>query len=264
MDLGLKDKIAIVTGGGVGIGKVMARELAAEGVNVALCSLRLPILEAAAAEISNDFGVGALPVAADVTSQAQVNAMVETVAKHFGRIDVLINNAAAPGGAVRAELDAADDETLLHDLDTKVLGYFRCAKAVAPVMREQQWGRIINIGGLTGRTPVAVSGMRNVAIVHLSKTLSDQLGPHGITVNTVHPGVVDSDYVDELLAKRAAAENTSADAIKRDYEQRTPIRRILEPDEIAHAVLFLASTKAAAITGETLGVDGGFSRGIFF
>lgn len=264
MNLELEDKVAIITGGGVGIGKVMARELAAEGVKVALCSRRLPLLKAAAVEITAGSGVEALAVTVDVTSQTQVDKMVGTVMEHFGRVDILINNAAAPGGAVRAELEAASDEVLLKDLDTKVLGYFRCAKAVAPIMRKQHWGRIINIGGLTGRTPFAVSGMRNVAIVHLTKTLSDQLGPHGITVNTVHPGVIDGDYVDELLEKRANSENSTVEAIKRDYEQRTPIRRILDADEVAHAVLFLASPKAAAITGETLAVDGGFSRGIFF
>jgi NAD(P)-dependent dehydrogenase (short-subunit alcohol dehydrogenase family) len=139
----------------------------------------------------------------------------------------------------------------------------RCAKAAAPHMQRSGWGRIVNIGGLTGRGSKQLSGLRNVAIVHMTKTLSDQLGPQGITVNVIHPGVVDTPHIHELYAREAKLQGLTPAEVEANYAKATPIRRTLTPAEIADAVLFLASTRAAAITGESLGVDGGITRGIF-
>ena len=263
MDLQLKGKVAVVTGGSLGIGRAVTEALAAEGVRVAIVARRQAQLDEVAAEITQATGVEVLGVAADVSDTAQVNAMMQRVAEHFGRIDILVNGAAHPGGLVRSEIDEADPEGLLEDINIKVVGYMRCAKAAAPHMRQGGFGRIVNIGGLTGRGSKQLSGMRNVAICHMTKTLSDQLGPHGITVNVIHPGVVETPHIHELYEKEAAKQGLTAAQVEANYAKATPIRRVLQPAEIADAVLFLASPRAGAITGESLGVDGGITRGIF-
>ncbi|MHC0507919.1 SDR family NAD(P)-dependent oxidoreductase [Achromobacter aegrifaciens] len=263
MDLQLKGKVAVVTGGSLGIGRAVTEALAAEGVRVAIVARRQAQLDEVAAEITRATGVEVLGVAADVSDTAQVNAMMQRVAEHFGRIDILVNGAAHPGGLVRSEIEEADPEGLLEDINIKVVGYMRCAKAAAPHMRQGGFGRIVNIGGLTGRGSKQLSGMRNVAICHMTKTLSDQLGPHGITVNVIHPGVVETPHIHELYEKEAAKQGLTPAQVEANYAKATPIRRVLQPAEIADAVLFLASPRAGAITGESLGVDGGITRGIF-
>ncbi|PND35127.1 short-chain dehydrogenase [Achromobacter pulmonis] len=263
MDLQLKGKVAVVTGGSLGIGRAVSEALAAEGVRVAIVARRQAQLDEVAAEITRASGVEVRGFAADVSDTAQVDAMMQQVAAHFGRIDILVNGAAHPGGLVRSEIDEADPEGLLEDINIKVVGYMRCAKTAAPHMRRGGYGRIVNIGGLTGRGSKQLSGMRNVAICHLTKTLSDQLGPDGITVNVIHPGVVETPHIHELYAKEAAKQGLTAAQVEANYAKATPIRRVLQPAEIADAVLFLASPRAGAITGESLGVDGGITRGIF-
>lgn len=268
MDLQLKGKSAFITGGSMGIGKAAALELAREGVDVAIAARRLPLLEEAATELRRALadlpGAGrVLPVTVDTTDMQSVSAAMAKTAEAFGRIDILVNGAAHPGGLVRSELDEADPEGLLQDIDIKVVGYLRCAKAVAPYMRKQRYGRIINIGGLTGRGSKQLSGMRNVAIVHMTKTLSDQLGPDGITVNTIHPGVVETPHIHELYEKEAKKQGLTAAEVEANYVKVTPIRRVLQPEEMGWIIAFLASPKSASITGESLGCDGGLTRGIF-
>lgn len=133
--------------------------------------------------------------------------MVETTLTEIGRIDILVNNASTPGGLVRGALAEADEEELLEDINTKVVGYFRCAKAVAPHMQQRSWGRIINIGGLSGRRSGVLSGLCNAAIVHLTKPLADQLGPHGVMVNLIHPGATRTERTGEEAARRAGQNN---------------------------------------------------------
>lgn len=268
MDLQLKGKSAFITGGSMGIGKAAALELAREGVDVAIAARRLPILEEAAAELRQALagvpGAGrVLPVTVDTTDMATVSAAMAQAAEAFGRLDILVNGAAHPGGLVRSELDDADPQGLLQDIDIKVVGYLRCAKAAAPYMRRNGYGRIINIGGLTGRGSKQLSGMRNVAIVHMTKTLSDQLGPDGITVNTIHPGVVETPHIHELYEKEAKKQGLTAAQVEANYVKVTPIRRVLQPEEMGWIIAFLASPRSGSITGESLGADGGLTRGIF-
>lgn len=263
MDLQLSGKVAVITGGSLGIGRACADALAAEGVKVAIVARRQDQLDAVAREIREATGGEVIGVAADVSDTAQVEAMMEKVASHFGRIDILVNGAAHPGGLVRSEIEHADPEGLLEDINIKVVGYMRCAKAAAPHMKRNGYGRIVNIGGLTGRGSKQLSGMRNAAICHLTKTLSDQLGPSGVTVNVIHPGVVETPHIHELYEKEAIKQGLTAAEVEANYCKVTPIRRVLQPPEIADVVLFLASPRAAAITGESLAVDGGITRGIF-
>lgn len=263
MDLRLKGKVAVVTGGSLGIGRAVTEALAAEGVRVAIVARSQGPLERAAREIAEATGTEILAVPADVSNTEQVQAMMDRVAAHFGRVDILVNGAAHPGGLVRSELEHASPEGLLQDIDIKVVGYLRCAKAAAPHMKKGGYGRVINIGGLTGRGSKQLSGLRNVAICHMTKTLSDQLGPSGITVNVIHPGVVETPHIHELYAKEAKLQGLTPAEVEANYAKVTPIRRVLQPDEIADVVLFLASERSGAITGESIGVDGGITRGIF-
>jgi NAD(P)-dependent dehydrogenase (short-subunit alcohol dehydrogenase family) len=261
VDLRLDGKVAVVTGGGGGIGKVVARALLGEGMRVVIASRRFETLEKSAAELEAETGGEVLAVTADTTSTESVRALADHVAARFGGIDVLVNGAAAPSGLVRNALADADPELLLHDLDTKVVGYFRCAQATAPHMH--RGGAIVNIGGLTGRSSHALSGMRNLAVVHMTKALSDQLGPRGITVNVVHPGVVETEHIHELYEREATKQGMTAAAVEQGFVDRTPIRRVITAEEVADLVCFLASPRAAGITGESLGIDGGLTRGIF-
>jgi len=263
MDLKLNGKVAIVTGGSLGIGRAVAQALAAEGVRVGIVARNQATLEQVAREITEVTGTEVIAAPADVADTAQVEAAVELVAGRFGRIDILVNGAAHPGGLVRSEIENASPEGLLEDINIKVVGYMRFAKAAAAHMRRGGWGRIVNIGGLTGRGSKQLSGMRNVAICHLTKTLSDQLGPAGITVNVIHPGVVETPHIHELYAKEAKLQGLTPEQVEANYAKATPIRRVLQVEEIADVVLFLASDRAAAITGESIAVDGGITRGIF-
>jgi NAD(P)-dependent dehydrogenase (short-subunit alcohol dehydrogenase family) len=242
MDLGLTGRVAIVTGGSRGIGRAIAKMLASEGVDVAICARQRQALDESAKALSHETGRRIIPIVADTMSSESVAELVDATLKTFGRVDVLVNNASTPGGMVRGPLAEADDKTLLEDIDTKVVGYLRCAKAVAPHMQQRRWGRIINIGGLSGRRSGNISGLRNAAIVHLTKTLADELGAHGITVNLVHPGTTRTERTGAETERRAA---TNA------------IRRIVDASEIAQVVTFLASTKAANVTGVAIDASGG-------
>lgn len=243
MDLGLAGRAAIVTGGSRGVGKAIAQELAREGVDVVICARQRGALDESAKELAQATGRRIIPVPADTTSWESVSRLVETALAELGRIDILVNNASTPGGLVRGALAEADEGELLEDINTKVVGYFRCAKAVAPHMQQRGWGRIINIGGLSGRRTGVISGLRNAAIVHLTKTLADQLGTHGITVNLVHPGATRTERTTEEAARRAGQGNA--------------IHRMVDAQEIGQVATFLASTKAAAITGVAIDASGG-------
>jgi NAD(P)-dependent dehydrogenase (short-subunit alcohol dehydrogenase family) len=189
--------------------------------------------------------------------------MADTAMAALGRIDILINCAASPAVLDSDELARADIDALGADLNVKTLGYLRCAQVLAPCMTRNAWGRIVNIGGLTARMSDTLSGMRNVALSHLTKSLADQLGPQGITVNQVNPGLVRTAHVEELFAKRAAREGITISAAEQEWCGSTPIRRMLEPTEIADLVSFISSPLAGGINGQSITIDGGLTRGIY-
>ncbi|MDA2954141.1 MAG: SDR family oxidoreductase [Actinomycetota bacterium] len=263
MDLGLSGKKAIVTGGSSGIGKEIARTLAVEGMDVVIVARGRARLEAAAKELSADTGRKIIPLSADVSSTEQVNAMVQQAAAALGQIDVLVNSGAAAGVAA-GKLSDVVDEGLMGDLNTKVLGYLRSIRAVAPHMQRQHWGRIINIGGLAARQGGSYStGMRNIAVVHMAKTLSQELGPHGITVNVVHPGATKgTPNWDTMVEARRKGNSRSTLEVETEISEAMPIRRPPDVQDVAYLVAFLASPKAGAITGEAISTGGGSGPGV--
>jgi len=272
MDLGLQGKHAIVTGGSRGIGKAIARELAREGVDVAIVARSESNLAATARELASETNRRIIPLVADVTSRAQVDAMVARAAEALGGLHILINSGSAPGGSATATgpIESVVDEDLLRDFDVKYVGALRCARAVIPFMKRERWGRIINISGLNARNAGNLSGgARNTSLVHLTKTLAVQLGRHGITVNCVHPGITRTERTPGLLAARAKELGITPDEVeKRDYADDSPrgnaINRMVDAAEVAYVTAFLASDKAWAVTGELVVASGGQGRSVYY
>ena len=267
MELDLQGKTALVTGGSRGIGRAIAHELADSGCAVVIFARNEEALMAAAEDISRQSGGTVVGIAVDVRDTDAVARGVRTAARILGgRIDILVNNAAAPGGLAGGPLADIDDEDVLTDLDTKVVGYLRCARAVAPLMVESGSGRIINIGGNSARMPGTSlsAGMRNAALVTMTKYLADQLGPAGITVNVVHPGATWTERSEAMYAAQAEREGVSIKDITSRTGDRNSIKRIVSAAEVAHVVTFLASPRSAAINGEVISAGGGVGDAVYY
>jgi NAD(P)-dependent dehydrogenase (short-subunit alcohol dehydrogenase family) len=258
MDLELAGKTAIVTGGSRGIGKAIARELAGEGVDVAIVARSADALQVAAEELAEQTGRRIFAIVADTGSDESVKSMVQQAASALGRIDILVNCAAQPGGqAPPPKLEAITDDAFYSDVNVKVMGYLRCAREVAPHMLAHGWGRIINVSGLAARsTGSTIGSIRNVAVVALTKTLAAELGPRGINVTVVHPGLTRTEKTADVVAARAEREGIShPEAEKRMVNNL--VGRLIDARDIAHVVTFLASPKAVAINGDVIAAGGG-------
>ena len=271
MDLGLQGKHAIVTGGSRGIGKAIARELAREGVDVAIVARSETGLAATARELATETNRRIISLVADVTSRAQVEQMVAKAARQMGGVDILVNSGSAPGGSARATgpIETVVDEDLIQDFNIKYVGALRCSRAVLPRMQNQRWGRIINISGANARNAGNLSGgARNGALVHMTKTLAVQFGCCGITVNCIHPGTTRTERTPRPLAARAAELGVSPEEVeRRDFAPDSPrgnaICRMVDASEIAFLSVFLASEKAWAVTGELIAATGGAGRAVY-
>ena len=266
MDLQLTNKTAIITGGSRGIGKAIAAVLAAEGVDVALVARTAPALHAVAEEIKQTTGRRALPLVADTGDTAAVNAVVEQARRELSRIDILVNCAARPGGAPpQPGVENLPDDVFLEQMNVKVLGYLRCARAVVPAMKARGWGRIINISGLAARqTGNTIGSIRNVAVSALTKNLADELGPFGINVTCVHPGLTWTEYMHEVMEQQAASRGESLEDARQRLAQQNAVRRIIEAEDVAQVVAFLASPLSVAITGDSIAAGGGVGRAIHY
>jgi NAD(P)-dependent dehydrogenase (short-subunit alcohol dehydrogenase family) len=258
----VNERVAVITGGSSGLGFAVASVLAHRGDTVVIAARNNGRLESARRMMQEGLTSPVVAISADTTDQTQVDSLMSNVLGRCGRIDILINCAANPSGTAAA-IEDVNTDVLLDDLNTKVVGYVRCVKAVAPSMKRQKYGRIVNIGGLTGRSSEMLSGLRNAAVSHLTKKLSDELGPFGITVNAVHPGIVRTPHLDELFDDEAAKQGLQSNEVEADFVARIPIRRVLDPAEIGSLVAFLTSDDAAGITGESIAIDGGISRGVY-
>ncbi len=266
MDLQLDGKTAIVTGGSRGIGKAVARVLAADGCSVVITGRYADTLSASAEDIAGETGGSVTPIVADMTSAEQVNAMVAAAAAAMGgRVDILVNNAAAPGGLARGALSEIRDADVMLDLDTKVMGYLRCARAVAPYMRQQGWGRIVNIGGLSARQAAGnlSAGVRNSGLSNLTKYLAEELGSSGVCVNLVHPGTTRTERSGPMYAAQAEREGTTVEDVERRAAARNSTRRIVDAEELAWVVAFLASPRSIAVSGETIAAGGGAGINVY-
>ncbi|WCN36345.1 SDR family NAD(P)-dependent oxidoreductase [Aneurinibacillus uraniidurans] len=257
MDLKLSGKKALITGGSRGIGKAIARQLALEGVDCTICSRNESSLKITAEELAQETKRNIYPIVADTSNPDSILNLVEKSAAAMGSIDILINSGARVGGGEPEDFNHIKDELILKDFEEKYMGYFRCMRAVAPYMIENNWGRIINISGLAARIGgnYFSSGPRNASVVHLTKSASLELGKHGINVNAIYPGIVDTETNRERF--------TNEEALRRAAEM-SPLNRLITAEEIAYVVTFLASPLSAAITGDVISVTGGIGNTVYY
>lgn len=254
--------VALLTGASGGLAPGIARALVAAGFALVLTARRDAPLQAAATALATATGGAITAIASDARDAASIRALVDGVLERSGRIDVLVN-AAASSTPIGGAIEAVDVDALIADVDVKVGGYLRYAQAVVPAMKRAGRGHIVNIGGLTGRSSDTLSGLRNAAVTHLTKVLSDQLGPAGISVNAVHPGIVRTPHLDELFAELAEEGGRSIADVEADFIGDVPTGALLVPEQVGRMVAFLAAAADASVTGQSLTVDGGYSRGIY-
>lgn len=245
----LQNKIAIVTGGGTGIGRGIATVFAKEGATVVVCGRRIEPLNETV-EIIKQSGGNAMLIPVDVSSFGQVQKTVEQIVSQFGKIDILVNNAGVylPHDA----LSASEEEwNTVMSIDLK--GVWICAKAVLPQMLKQGNGKIVNIAsiaGLIGFEQSAAYCAAKGAVVNLTREMALDYAAKGIRVNAVAPGVIDTDMTKPFLTDEAA---------KKSFLDKTPVGRVGKPEDIGYAALYLSSDEADFVTGQTLAVDGGWT-----
>jgi len=256
MDLQLTGRRAVITGASRGIGLAIARALAAEGADVGLVARDVTRLDSAAAELAAGGALGRVIAAAcDTGDDESVATMAANLRSELGGVEILVNSAA------QANTGPMSDDMLDEQLNVKLKGYLRCARAFAPGMVAGGWGRIINISGLAARQAGSVVGsVRNVAVAAMTKNLADEYGPSGVNVTVVHPGMTVTERLPDTLATIAAARGITPDEVRGSLERAVSIGRLVTADEVAHVVTFLASPLSVAINGDAI-VAGGGARG---
>ena len=254
--LRFEGKVAAITGGAKGIGRACALRFAHEGARVALLDI-LPAEARATARRVENLGQGALAINCDVRDREQVSAAVAQIVDAWGRIDVWVNNAGVYSGSPVLEVPREDwDRTL----GTNFTGAFLGCGAVAPVMRRQRSGRIINVSSMAGKTSwpaTAEYSASKSAIIGMTRTVALDMAPFGVTVNAICPGNTETDMVHQVAATVGPREGLTADEWLRQRAGDCPLGRLATPDEIAGPVAFLASEDARYITGQAISIDGG-------
>lgn len=262
MDLGLRDRVAVVAAGSKGLGRAVADALAAEGAAVVICARGREVLEAACREIEAAGG-RCHGVVADVSVPADVTAVVDAALRAYGRVDILVTNSGGPKAGRFDTLTPEDWDAATRVLLTSAVGF---ARAVLPGMRERRWGRILNVTSIAAKQPVdglMLSNSLRAGVVAFARTLANEVAADGITVNNLLPGYTRTERVVDLSSQMAAARGTTADEVVARWEAEIPMRRLGEPREFAALVAFLASEPASYITGQSIAVDGGWIRGMF-
>jgi 3-oxoacyl-[acyl-carrier protein] reductase len=262
MDLGLKNRVALVAASSQGIGRATAEAFAAEGCRVAMCARNPQTLQPAADKIRKEYSVEVLADAFDVTDAAAVSRFAAAVAQKFGTVDICVTNAGGPPakGFLSASLEEWQRALELNFLSTV---YF--AREVIPHMQRQRWGRIITLTSITTKQPVAdlvLSNAVRAAVVGLVKSLANEFGKDGILVNNVGPGFTATDRLKELAKTRAAATGKTEQDLFDAWAAEAPLKRLGQPREVAETIVWLASERASYITGQTVLVDGGIYKGL--
>ena len=259
MNLGLRGKRAIVTGGSRGIGRECALALAREDVQVCIAARTQDVLNQVLAELEQ-IGHKGHAVAVDLTTQASCEQVVRETIDRFGGVDILVNNV---GAAQNADILGLQPKLIDEALSLKTYSYLRMSQLVIPYMRENRWGRIINIAGSAGTSPTRgniPTGAANITILNITRALSDAVAEDGILVNTVCPGLTNTDRARTQQRTRAEREGRDVEELLKALGQELPAGRIAEPEEIANVVTFLASEACSYMFGSSLYMDGGKRR----
>ncbi|GIK36183.1 MAG: short-chain dehydrogenase [Chloroflexota bacterium] len=263
MDLGLRDKVALVAASSKGLGRASALALAREGAKVAICARNGKMLKVTADEIATATGSELLAIPADMTNSRDIEQVVKETVKHFGKLHILVTNA---GGPPAGDFGDFDDKQWQEAFNLTLMSAVRLIRAALPPMQKERWGRIINITSTSVKEPLdnlVLSNSIRAAVHGLAKTLANQLGPYRITVNNVMPGTIHTDRIEQLARTRAQkSEQTVTEAIAA-MGQAAALGRVGEPEEFGAVVAFLASEHASYITGVSLPVDGGKIQGTF-
>ena len=264
MDLGIRGRAAIVTGGSRGIGRETARQFLEEGVRVLICGRNAETLERTRAELAQATRGEIHALVADTMREADLVRLVDTAKQRFGTVDILVNNA---GQMYSGRFDVLTEAGLKEQFETKIFGFLRAIRLVYPLMQAQRWGRIINIIGGAGKEPdpyMFGSGITNSGLLNITKSLSTEFGEHNVLVNAVCPGWVDTNLW-RRNAQGLAAElgARSEDEARRLAARKNALNRFGKPEELATAIVFLCSERASYITGVSLNLDGGRLKGLW-
>lgn len=262
MDLGLQGKVAIVTGASEGLGYSTAKLLLEEGASVAICSRRPNAIESSAAQLRADTGGEVIGIAADMSSLDDIVGFVAEVDRHFGRIDILVNNA---GASIFAGFFDIPDEAWMADITLKLIGYVRMCREVIPVMKRNGGGRIVNVAGNAGKQPLVYhmpGAAANAGILNMTKSLSEQVAKDGVIINAVAPGPIETARMRKNFDRLMIDWDCTLEEARTRFAKDLPLAYIPGPDEVAQSIVFLCSAKAAYITGASLTIDGGITKGI--
>jgi 3-oxoacyl-[acyl-carrier protein] reductase len=262
MDLGIKDKVAIVAASSKGLGKAVAMGLAREGVKLTICARGRDELERAEKEIASETAAEVLALECDVSKIKEIKKLVSETVKKYSAVDIMVNNAGGPPTGSFLDFSLEDWQ---RAIELNLFSTITFSKEVLPLMRDRKWGRIVNITSVAVKQPIdglILSNTARAGVVGLAKTLSNEFGQYNITVNNVCPGRILTDRIIHLANEKAKREGRSIDEALSLMEQDIPLRRIGKPEELANMVVFLASERASYITGATIQVDGGITRGL--
>lgn len=263
MDMGLKDRVAIVAASSTGLGKAVAMGLAREGAKLALCARTEAVLKTTAAEIHNATGAEVLARSLDVTVYDQVRGFVTETFAHFGRVDICVANAGGPPAKPFSQTSVEDWQAGVN-LNLMSTLYF--AREVLPLMQKRKWGRFITITSMSVKQPIdnlILSNSVRAAVSGLVKSLANEYAQDNVLVTNACPGYTQTARLDQLAEKIAHAEGVTPDQIRQRWASQIPLKRLGQPEEFASLVVFLASERSSYITGASIAVDGGFVKGIY-
>jgi 3-oxoacyl-[acyl-carrier protein] reductase len=262
MDLGLKGKVALVAGASQGMGKATALGFAREGVKVSICARGKAALDETAEMIRQKTGTEVLAIPADMSKAEDIQRFVNETAQHFGRIDIIVNNA---GGPPPGEFMKFTDEDWNNAFGLSFMSTMRMTRAAVPHMRKVGGGRVINITSYSVKEPIVGLVLSNAirsGVIGLAKTLSRELAKDNILINNVCPGRIDTERAQKLNKARADRLNRPVAEINKEMAEEVPLGRYGTAEEAADLIVFLGSERASYITGTTIQVDGGLVRGI--
>ena len=262
MELGLQGKVALVAASSKGLGRAVARELAAEGAAVVMCARGEDALERAKREIIDETGAAVVAVAGDVATSEGVAQVTRTALDRFGHIDILVINA---GGPPAGTFDKHDWNAWQNAVDLTLRSAVELTRAVLPGMRERHWGRIVAVNSIAAKQPVdnlMLSNSVRAAVTGFLRTLANEVAADGITVNTILPGYTRTERVEQLAEANARKEGVDQKDILGRFEREIPMRRLGEPNEFGALAAFLCSQRASYITGQSIAVDGGWIKGL--